>query len=1031
MLRLLPELSVRRPVTIVMAFLALCVLGAIAWNQIPLELMPGRFTPSSLWVSVSYPGGTPRENEAAILLPLEEQLSTLSGVKDMSGQAGEGSVSFSIEFHRSVNMDEAYNDVVDRMERTMVDLPDDVQNYNVFRWNPADTPIVWAGVSIGEDIEYPYQFAEEFIKARIERVDGVGQVEIWGANPRQVYVDFSLDALSEHGVSLYEVIQVLQGDNFQLASGRMTDRGQVRYVRSLARYADLDELAQTPIKPGIVVEDVAELLYGTVSSSAINRIDGQEGIGMAISKESDANTVATAERVQAVLTELEQSPQAKGTHFFTFFDQGELIEDSISNLLTSAMYGGIFAVLVLFAFLRDLRMTMLIASCIPFALLLTVMWMFFNGGSLNLLSLLGLMIAVGMVVDNSIVVVEAIYARRAAGEAPKRAAINGSGEVSLAITLSTLTTMVVFLPVILLTEDADFSFFMGELGFPVVWALAASLIVALVFTPLTTTLLRSDGARAFKEPRWVLFLSRHYARGLRWVLTRRSDALLGIAAMAFVTFVIPMQAVSCQEGDGRNITEFEIVYSFPAEHTYDDRVALVDMFEGYVEEHREEWGVKVHRSRVGGSSGYGRTTVHLEDDRPAEMMSKEAVVSEAQDGLPELPGVEAQIGWSSSQDSESPTFKVILRGDDTETLAVLGEDVRRMIRTVPGVIGARPDLEERGSDEMRLNVDRNASARYGIGASQVGQTVASALRGTRLPDYHDGDIEVSVSAQFRAEDRDNMGRLLEFPMFSPAVMGSIPLRALVDTEVGSGLGTIQRSNRQTAWPITIDVDPKADISLVRATVNAGLGQMDFPRGYTWQQPSFGDQSDDEARNLALALSVIMVFLIMGVLFESFLLPLSIITTIPMAMFGVYWTLYLTRTPLDVMGGVGLIILIGVVVNNGIVLIDLVTKLRETMSRTEALIEAGRRRMRPILMTALTTIFGLMPMAVGSTEFIGIPYAPMGRVVAGGMVAGTLLTLFFVPYLYSILDDMRDSGVRWAGWVSRRPQGTTVKEGIAK
>ncbi|MFT4974223.1 MAG: HAE1 family hydrophobic/amphiphilic exporter-1 [Myxococcota bacterium] len=1032
MLRWLPELSVRRPVTVVMFFFALCVLGAIAWSRIPLELMPGRFSPSSLWLSVPYPGATPRENEAAILLPVEEQLSTLPGLKEMSGSAGSGSVSFSLEFHRSMAMDEAYNAVVDRMERTMPDLPDDVERYYIYRWNPADTPIIWAGVSLGPDVEYPYQLAEEVIKARLERVDGVGQVEVWGADPRQVYVDFSLDALSEHGVSLYEVIQNLGSDNFQLASGRMTDRGQVRYVRSLARYADLDELRRAPIREGVVVEDVAEIFYGTVSSASINRIDGLEGIGLAVSKESDANTVETAERVIAAMAELELEPRAQGTRFFTFFDQGDIIEGSIDDLLTSAAYGGAFAVIVLLAFLRDIRMTVLIAACIPFTLLLTVTWMFFNGGSLNLLSLLGLMIAVGMVVDNSIVVVESIYARRSVGESAGSAAIRGTTDVALAITLSTLTTMVVFLPVILMTEDADFSFFMGELGFPVVWALGASLLVALVFTPLTTTLLRG-GEDAFSEPRWVRFLGGLYQRGLRWVLTRRSDTLLGIVAMAVLTIAVPVKSVGCQDGADSNISEFAIIYGVPASFTYAEREEIVDTYEAYVEEHRAQWGVEVHRSRLRSSETYGRTYVHLAEDRPPGMMSREDVVTAAREELPEMAGVEAQVGWSGGDQGGVPQFSIVLRGEDTETLARLGEEVRRMIRTVPGVIGALPDLEEDGGDEMRLVVDREAAARYGVGAQQIGQTVSFALRGTGLPDYHDGDIEVDVFARFRLEDRADVDRLLDFPMFSPTAMGSVPLRALVDTDVGRGLGTIRRTNRQTSWPITVDVDPDADMAVVRGTVDAALAQLSFPRGYTWNQPSFADRAeDDAARNLALLLSVTMVFLIMGVLFESFLLPLSIITTIPMALFGVYWTLYLTRTPLDVMGGVGLVILVGVVVNNGIVLIDLVTRLRETMSRTDALVEAGRRRMRPILMTALTTIFGLLPMAVGSSTFIGIPYAPMGRVVAGGMIAGTLLTLFFVPYLYSVLDDIRDSAARWAGWVARRPgAAAAAEEGTAK
>lgn len=1021
MLRRLPELSVRRPVTVVMVFLALCVLGAIAWSRIPLEMMPGKFSPSTMWVWVPYSDATPQENETALLLPLEEQFSTLPGLKDMSGSAQSGSVNFSLDFHRSTSMDEAYNAVVDRMERALPGLPDDVERYYVYRWNPSAEPIIWAGVSIGEDVEYPYQLAEDVIKAHLERVDGVGQVEIWGADPRQVFIDFSLDAINEHGISLYQVIQDLGSDNFQMASGRLHDRGQIRYVRSLARYVDLDELKSAPIGSGLVLDDIATVTFRTVSSASINRIDGAEGIGVAISKESDANTVSTARAVKAAMAELEADPRSQGTRFFTFFNQGGLIESSIGDLLQTAMFGGVFAIIVLYTFLRQWKMTMLIAATIPVALLLTVTWMYFNGGSLNLLSLMGLMIAVGMVVDNAIVVVEAIYARRQASEARDEAAISGTNDVALAITLSTLTTMVVFLPVILMSENADFSFFMGELGFPVVWALGASLFVALIFTPLTTTLLKGTGTDAFKEPRWITALSVRYRRMLAWVLTNRTDALLGIVAISFLTIVVPVKSVSCQDEPDGNIGEFAIIYRFPGEFTYPERVEIVDTYEAFVEDNRERWGVEVHRSRLRASESSGRTYVHLTEEREADMMTREDVISDARDALPELAGVEAQIGWSG-QGSEDKQFRIVLRGEDTDTLAILGEEVRRVIRTVPGVASALPDLEEAGGEEMRLIVDREASARYSLPASQLGRTVSFALRGTSLPKYHDGENEIDMFARFRLEDRADMDRLLDFPLFSPTAMSSVPLRALVDSEVASGMGTIRRENRRTAWPITVDVEPSADILATRQMVDGALEQIALPRGYTWDQPGdWEGAEDDAARNMALLLSVVMVFLIMGVLFESFLLPLSIITTIPMALFGVYWTLYLTRTPLDLMGGVGLVVLVGVVVNNGIVLIDLVTRLRaDGMPRTPALIEAGTRRMRPILMTALTTIFGLLPMATGTSTFIGIPYAPMGRVVAGGLIAGTVLTLFFVPYLYSILDDMRTSAVRWLAFILGRP-----------
>ena len=609
----LPRFSVTRPVTVVMTFLALTLLGVISWDRIPLEMMPGRFTLNEMWVWVPYPGGSPREVEASLLRPLEEQISTAPGLKRMSASARDDGVSLNLEFHRSVSMDVAYNSVVDRMERAMPELPEDVERYWVNKFSPSDAPVMWTGISIPDDVEDPHALVYEVVAKRLERVPGVGQVDVWGVDASAVFVEFSLDALSAHGVNLGEVIGSLSQDNFQLASGRVVDDGRVRYLRSLARWQDIDEIRAIPVKPGVTVGDIADVQYGPDPSPDIRHIDGNEGAALAINKESDANTVAVTSAVEEAFAELEADPRLAGGRFITFFNQGELIQSSVDDLLMTALTGGLCAVIVLFAFLREWKLTLLIASCIPFTLLLTVAVLYFNGSSLNLLTLMGLMLAVGMVVDNAIVVVESIYARRQAGAAPKAAAIVGASEVVLAITLSTLTTMVVFLPIILMTEDADFSFFMGELGMPVVWALGASLLVAVVFTPLTTTLLKGGGADGGlrPQPRWISWLAAHYQRAVRWVLEHRMDATLGIVGLAVLTFVVPVKAVGCQDVSEGNVGQFTVRFQVPPDLGYGQRLEIVETFETWAEEHREAWGIRTHRADLGAGSDFGRLSVHL------------------------------------------------------------------------------------------------------------------------------------------------------------------------------------------------------------------------------------------------------------------------------------------------------------------------------------------------------------------------------------------------------------------------------------
>ena len=1022
MSRWLPNFSVHRPVTVIMSFLALCVLGAIAWTQMPLEMMPGSFELAKMWVWLPYGDSSPRENERQIARPLEESVGTAPGIKRMRTRSRDDNVEMELEFHRSLDMDEAYNAVVDRLERAMPDLPDDVERYWIYRWDPADEPVIWAGMAIPEEVDDPFWLANELIAKKLERVPGVGKIDVWGVDRKAIFIDFHLDLLVANRIDLGTIMSKLGGDNFQLASGRLEDRGQVRYVRSLARYETVDEIRAFPLGGGLTLDDIADVEYRLDLAADINLIDGKEGAALAVNKESGANTVEVTHAVLAAFKELEADPRLAGTSMHVFFDQGELIQGSVDDLLHSAMAGGFFAVIVLFAFLRDWRLTLLIAACMPFTLLLTITLLYFTGRTLNLLSLMGLMLAVGMVVDNAIVVVEAIYARRQAGEGAAKAAVEGTAEVNLAITLSTLTTMVVFLPVILMSEDANFSFFMGELGMPVVYALGASLLVALIFTPLTTTFLR-DGKGGFgAEPRWIRALTSLYQRTLNALLTHRTDTLVGVVAMLFLTFAVPVKAVGCQDSAEGNIGEFVIRYQLPGDLSFYERLDIVKTYEAFVDAHRDEWGVRVHRSRLSAGSTYGRTFVHLEKEQSEGTMPREEVIQQAKEELPQIPGVDAAIGWGEDNGPPPHQIRIVLRGEDTETLEVLGEEVIRVAEGLKGVVSAWPELEEAGGQEMRLVVDRDAVARYGLSAGQVGRTVAFAMRATSLPRFYDQGKEVEVVSRFQLEDRDDLDSLLEFPMWSGVTGQSVPLRAVVHAEVAQSLGTISREDRTTAWPITIDLERDTDKATATASLTGALSTLSFPRGYGFDQGDDlrEDQENNEAQQQALLLSVVFVFLIMGVLFESFLLPMSVLTTIPMALLGVYWTLYFTGTPLDVMGGVGLVVLVGVVVNNGIVLIDLVTRLRhEGMSRKEALVEAGGKRLRPILMTALTTIFGLLPMATGSSSFIGIPYAPLGRVVAGGMVAGTVLTLFFLPYLYSVLDDMRGSGSRWLAWIVGR------------
>ena len=413
-------------------------------------------------------------------------------------------------------------------------------------------------------------------------------------------------------------------------------------------------------------------------------------------------------------------------------------------------------------------------------------------------------------------------------------------------------------------------------------------------------------------------------------------------------------------------------------------------------------------------SSTGRTTVYLETDNPP--MTPEEVIGEAKEDLPQMVGSKVYIGWDGDRDNLQ--FTLTLRGENTTPLERLGKQVSKVLAQVPGIISVNQALEEESLPEIQLVINRDAASLYGLTATEIGYSVASALRANYLPEQQIDDNDIDVIARFHYLDRYDLDKLLTFEAFSEATQSLIQLNQVVDVQMAPSLGSIERINRQTAYPLKINVSQDVEMMDVRNQIQAILNTMNFPPGYGFDPPFDPDSvADNSAMMLSFMLSIALVFLIMGALFESFILPISILTTIPMAIFGAYWSLYLTGTSFDNIAAIGLIVLIGVVVNNGIVLIELVTRLRnEGMDRVQAMIEAGNRRLRPILMTAMTTIVGLLPMAYGAgANTSGISYTPMGRVVAGGLFAGTLLTLFFVPLLYLLIDDLRTAFAGWVSW----------------
>ena len=1044
---LLPRISVTRPVTVTMCLVALLVLGAMAYARIPVKMFPSGFSRPFLYVRINYPNSTPRESEQQIARPLEEALKMVKGVDEVRTYSSTSGVRAPVDFREGVDMDLAYNLLWDQLERLKPQLPEEAQdNIGIWKFNPDNFSTMWVSVAVPKGLSDPYGYLESHVLRPLERVDGVASVDVYGADPKEVTVEVDQERLRARGVGMTDLVSALQSDNFALAGGYVREGGKKFFVRSLARYHDLDQIRNltVPTSGGDVpLKEIADVVYGPPPDRRIERIEGVNAMSIGVFAESGANIVAVSKRVSEALDEIAADPFNEGVSYQVLRDQGEEIENQVNNLQSTALWGGLFAAMILFFYLRTFRMTAIITLSIPLCIMMTVVVMYFIGWSLNVITMMGLMVGVGLVVDNAIVILENIYRFRSLGVKPREASIYGASEVGLAITMATLTTVVVFMPLMLMSGGTA-TFFMTRIGLPVVVALLGSLFVALIFIPLAAE--RFGGSKLKTDPKSIQWTRNVYQRVLRWVLARRRDAVLVILAM-LMTISYPMGKTKRSGGGGDR--DLDIWMEMPKDFNIEKSMEIVKEVEDFMQENREKYGIRILRSRV--YKDEGRVELYLHEDpnmawwyfayqnfagvlgyKVSNRMSMDEVAEDLNKKIPRFVGVHTGIQGIRNNDGggSNPRVSVRVKGDDVEVLAKLSEEVERRIRSIDSVVSVDTDLE-RGEDEVRVRVDRDRAQRYGISPQAVGRTISFALQGVSLPRYQTEEREVQTRLYLRESDRQTLQQLQNFSMAS-ADGESVPLAELARVEYAQGTGTIRRQDGETSLRVTAFTN-KQDRKGIYAEIDRVMDGLELPRGYSWDKgESYRDlQEEDDTMFFAGILAITCVFLLMGVLFESFILPFSVLLSIPFALWGVYWTLFLTNTPMNVMAMIGIIVLIGVVVNNAIVLVDMVNRLRaEGMEREKAILEAGVNRFRPIMMTTFTTVFGLLPMALGNSNMFGMPYYPMGRAMMGGLIASTMLTLLVVPLFYTFFDDLRMALMRVTSGAFTKTVDNSAYEAVA-
>ncbi|WP_221029312.1 efflux RND transporter permease subunit [Actomonas aquatica] len=1015
----LTETSVKRPVATAMVFLIIITLGISGLRHLPIDLLPPIEFPS-LTVAVEYPNVGPQEIEEIITRPVENAVAGVPGIERVRSSSSEGQSRVTLDFARGTNLDEAANDLRAAIEPMRNSFPDEVDPPRIWKFDPNNAPIVMVGVSSPtRDLQELTLILEREISKRFEQIPGVGRVDVWGGVHRQVRVDLKRDRLNASQLSSADVRNALASGNINLPGGNVVSGVQQLYVRTLGEYNSIDQIRNTVItrvdgKP-IRVGDVADVSFGYEDLDRLVRIDGRPMLRFAIRKQTGANTVAVADAVRAEVDRI--NAERADLRMLIASDQSTFIKGSISNVANSAGWGALFAVAVLYAFLRKGSSTFIIAAAIPISIIATFGLLYFNGLTLNQMSFGGLALGIGMVVDNAVVVLENITRLREEGHDRRRAALVGTKEVAGAVVASTLTTTVIFLPVVFMKTVSGVIF--QQLALVVVFALICSLLVALTLVPMLASKLldrwpaRSKTAKPAKPAKAGRFaaIENHYGNLLGWALHHKARVLIGAAALVGVTMaafpLIPVELAPQTEAD-----QIDVDIRM-ADGT---NIAVLDRYLGDLE--------RIVASQVN-ETDIDHLTTEIRDGR-AEVeiaMSPDASVStlELADRLRavtdgRIPGADIRVSAQNGLwilrmvfgNGGSEDVSLQLRGHDLELAQRVGRQIQQAVEDLPGIEGVRIGRSE-GRPEQNLVFNREKIAELGLNIRDVASTLQTNVGGSRAGGYRIGGDEFDIMVRLRAQDRQSTQSLDNIPVRLPSGE-TIPLSAVIDKEASRGPPEIQRIDGQRITTITANLAKGVALGDAVDAIRTRLQDVDIPPGLSLY---FGGAYEEQAKSaadfrLSLIIAILLTYMVMAAQFERFLDPLVVLCAIPLAVIGVVPTLLLTGTTINMQSLMGLVMLIGIVVNNAIVLVDYINLLirEEGLSMAEAVRKAGSRRLRPILMTTLTTVLGLLPLALGIGPGAEIQ-AALARTVLGGLVASTLVTLVFIPVLYSWSHQLKD------------------------
>lgn len=1010
------HIAIKRPVTVLMMVMMILVLGGVSLAGLSLDMFPDVSFPTAVIIT-EYQGAGPKEIESIITKPMEEAMGTVDNFKKVSSTSSNGVSMVMVEFTQGTDMDFAALQMREKVDMVKGMLPDDVAAPRIFQYDLSMLPIIQLGMSNGGDLAALKVVAEDKVKDRLERIKGVAAVDIIGGLEREIKINILPRELEGYGLSLNQISQILRAENLNLPGGQLEEGKSQFTVRTTGEFTDISEIENLPIatsKGVIHLRDIAEIKDGYKDVTTNAYMNGKPCVLLAIKKQSGVNTVKVAEKINRELERIQH--ELKDVEFQTIFDQSDFIKKSLGNVTNNAIIGGILAILILFIFLKNIRTTFIIGVAIPISIIATFILIYFSGITLNIMSLGGLALGIGMLVDSSIVVLESIYRYREEGYSRIEAAKEGSSEVAMAVTASTLTTVAVFIPIAFIRDNMAIEMF-RELALTVTFSLLASLVISLTLVPMLASkilkIVREEDLKKKHTPisaidqafdKLLHKIEDMYKKILRWAIGHRKTVIFGTVLLLVLSIISAALFTGAEFFPQTDEGMFTVKVELPKGTLLEETAKIMNIVEEKIEQIPELEYIFVIEGDDGDPS---LATIYASfGSKLDRKRGIEELLDDVRGRLKDVAGAKISVEklQMMGMGGGGKPISINIKGDNLDILTDIADQLVDKVQKVEGTREVSSSVAQ-AVPEAQVKVNRKKAAQYGISSYTIANTVQTAVMGSTATRYKINGEEIDIKVRLESESRKKLKDLESIVVASPTGL-QVPLYEVADIVISKAPVSIKREDQIRVITVTGDISGK-DPRSVFVDIQKIIKEMRLPQGY---EVSLGGENKDMndaaiAFGMAFILAVILVYMIMASQFESLLHPFTIMFSVPLAFIGVSFAMSIAGKPFSVPAFTGIIMLAGIVVNNAIVLVDYINTLRgKGMERNNAILKAGPVRLRPILMTTLTTVLGLVPLALGIGEG-GEQQAPMAITVIGGLSFSTLLTLVFIPVVYTLFDDL--------------------------